>query len=134
MLKGEDFAKIAREESASPSKSNGGLIGPFAPSDMSPQLKALIDKMKQGDITPPVRTPAGYQIFKLETAKAAALQAFDSVRDLISDKVAGARTQTEMRKFLSRLRAQAIIEWKNTELKKAYDKEIAAQTAPGGSE
>jgi peptidyl-prolyl cis-trans isomerase SurA len=134
VLKGEDFAKTAREESASPSKSNGGLIGPFAPSDMSPQLKALIDKMKQGDITPPVRTPAGYQIFKLETAKAATLQPFDSVRDLISDKVAGARTQTEMRKFLSRLRAQAIIEWKNTELKKAYDKEIAAQTAQSGSE
>ncbi len=133
VLKGEDFAKTAREESASSSKANGGLIGPFAPADMSPQLKALIDKMKEGDITQPIRTPAGYQIFKLDTVKAAALQPFDSVRDLISDKVAGTRTQSEMRKFLSRLRAQAIIEWKNTELKKAYDKEIAVETA-GGSE
>ena len=96
--------------------------------------QALIDKMKPGDITPPIRTPAGYQIFKLESQKAAAVQPFDSVRDLISDKVAGARTQTEMRKFLSRLRAQAIIEWKNPELKKEYDKEIAAETGAGGSE
>ena len=55
-----------------------------------------------------------------------ALQPFESVRDLISEKVAGARTQIEMRKFLSRLRTQAIIEWKNEELKKAYEKQIAA--------
>jgi len=134
VLRAEDFAKVAGEVSDSPSKKNGGLIGPFAPSDMSPQLKALVDKMKPGDITPPIRTPAGYQIFKLESQKTAALQPFDSVRDLIADKVAGARTQTEMRKFLSRLRAQAIIEWKNAELKKEYDKEIAAETGPGGTE
>src|SRR5579859_1215140 len=121
VLKAEDFGKVANEVSDSASKKTGGLIGPFSPSDMSPQLKALVDKMKPGDITPPIRTPAGYQIFKLESQKTAALQPFDSVRDLISDKVAGARTQTEMRKFLSRLRAQAIIEWKNAELKKEYD-------------
>ena len=133
VLKAEDFAKVAAEISDSPSKKNGGLIGPFAPADMSPQLKALIDKMKPGDITPPLRTPGGYQIFKLESEKAATLQPFDSVRDLISDKVAGARTQSEMRKFLSRLRAQAIIEWKNAELKKEYEKEIAAETSSTAS-
>jgi len=134
VLKAEDFAKVANEVSDSPSKKTGGLIGPFSPADMSPQLKALVDKMKPGDITPPLRTPAGYQIFKLESEKTATVQPFDSVRDLIGDKVAGARTQSEMRKFLSRLRAQAIIEWKNAELKKAYDKEIAAETGAGGAE
>lgn len=134
VLKAEDFAKVASEVSDSPSKKNGGLIGPFSPADMSPQLRALVEKMKPGEVTQPLRTPAGYQIFKLESEKPAALQPFDSVRDLISDKVAGARTQTEMRKFLSRLRAQAIVEWKNAELKKEYDKEIAAETGTGGTE
>ncbi len=133
VLKGEDFAKLAAEVSDSSSKANGGLIGPFSPAEMSPQLKTMIDKMKAGDITPAVRTQAGYQIFKLDSMKAPTLQPFEKVRDLIADKVASARTQTEMRKFLSRLRAQAIIEWKNDELKKAYEKEIAAETAGGGS-
>src|SRR5687767_2449501 len=131
-LKGEDFAKLAAEASESPSKANGGLIGPFARSDMSPQLQQLIDTMKQGDITQPLRTAKGYQIFKLETLAAATLQPFDAVRDLIADKVAGARTQTEMRKFLARLRAQAIIEWKNDELKKVYEKQIAGEPASSG--
>lgn len=130
-VKGEDFAKLATEASESPSKSNGGLIGPFARTDMSPQLQQLIDTMKQGDITPPMRTTKGYQIFKLETLSAATLQPFESVRDLISDKVAGARTQTEMRKFLQRLRAQALIEWKSDELRKIYEKQIASEGGGG---
>jgi parvulin-like peptidyl-prolyl isomerase len=128
-LKGEDFAKLAAEVSTSSSKANGGLIGPFSREDMSPQLQTMVDKMKPGDITAPIRTPRGYQIFKLEAMKASALQPFDAVRDLISEKVAGARTQTEMRKFLARLRTQAIIEWKNDELRKVYEKQIAAEPA-----
>jgi peptidyl-prolyl cis-trans isomerase C len=127
VLKGEDFAKVAAEVSSSPSKANGGLIGPFSEADMSPQLLGLVQKMKPGEITQPIRTAKGYQIFKLETVKPQALQPFESVRDLIADKVAGARTQVEMRKFLSRLRTQAIIEWKNEDLKKTYEKQIAAE-------
>jgi parvulin-like peptidyl-prolyl isomerase len=126
-LRAEDFAKLAGEVSNSPSKANGGLIGPFSRDDMSPTLQAMVDKMKPGEITQPIRTAKGYQIFKLESVKQAAVQPFDNVRDLISDKVASARTQSEMRKFLARLRTQAIIEWKNEELKKVYEKQIAVE-------
>ncbi len=85
--------------------------------------------MKPGDITPAIRTPRGYQILKLESLKPQTVQPFDKVRDLIADKVAQERTRNEMRKFLTRLRAQAIIEWKNDELKKAYEKQVAADDA-----
>ena len=131
LLKGEDFAKVAAEVSASSSKTNGGLIGPFSHEDMSPQLQAMVDKMKPGDITQPIRTPRGYQLFKLEAMKPAELQPFDRVSDLISTRVSEERTQTEMRKFIARLRTQAIIEWKNDELKKVYEKQIAAEPVGG---
>jgi parvulin-like peptidyl-prolyl isomerase len=90
--------------------------------------------MKPGDITPAIRTQKGYQIFKLETLKAQALQPFESVSDLVSERLSGARTQVEMRKFLTRLRSQAIIEWKNQELKKAYDKQVNAPEPVGGGQ
>ena len=125
ILKGEDFAKVAAEGSDSSSKTNGGLIGPFVREDLSPDLLKLIEKMKPGDITPAIRTPRGYQLFKLETLKTPTVQPFDKVRDLIADKVAGQRTRVEMRRFLARIRQQAIIEWKNDELKKAYEKQLA---------
>jgi peptidyl-prolyl cis-trans isomerase SurA len=129
LMAGEDFGKVAGEVSDAASKANGGLIGPFSHEDMSPQLQELLDKMKPGDITPAIRTPRGYQILKLETLKPQAVQPFDKVRDLIADRVASERTRNEMRKFLTRLRAQAIIEWKNDELKKAYEKQLAADDA-----
>jgi peptidyl-prolyl cis-trans isomerase SurA len=129
ITKGEDFAKVAADVSDSSSKGNGGLIGPFARDDISPQLQELLDKMKPGDVTQPLRTPRGYQLLKLEAVKPETLQPFDHVRELIADKVAAARTQTEMRKFLTRLRSQALIEWKNEELKKAYEKQVAADEA-----
>jgi parvulin-like peptidyl-prolyl isomerase len=133
LMAGEDFGKVAGEVSDAASKANGGLIGPFSRDDMSPQLQELLDKMKPGDITPAIRTPRGYQILKLETLKPQAVQPFDKVRDLIADRVASERTRNEMRKFLTRLRAQAIIEWKNDELKKAYEKQLAADDAAAAS-
>lgn len=129
LLAGEDFAKLAAEASASPSKANGGLIGPINLSEVSSSLQALIGKMKPGDITQPLRTNKGVQILKLESLKPAAIPPFESVRDLAADKVHDARQQTEIRKFMARVRSQALIEWKNDALKKLYESQIAEDTA-----
>jgi peptidyl-prolyl cis-trans isomerase SurA len=123
---GEDFAKVAAEVSGSASKSNGGLIGPIATSELSPDLQKMLDGMKPGEITQPVRTARGYQLFKLETVKASSQRPFDSVRDVVADRVYQERSRTEMRKFLDRVRRQAIIVWKNEELRKAYEQYVAA--------
>jgi peptidyl-prolyl cis-trans isomerase SurA len=131
LLAGEDFAKVAAEASAAASKSNGGLIGPMNLAEVSVSLQELIGKMKPGEITQPLRTSKGVQILKLETIKPASIQPFESVRDLVADKVHDARQQTEVRKFLARMRGQALIEWKNDELKKLYEKQIAMDPAGG---
>jgi peptidyl-prolyl cis-trans isomerase SurA len=132
ILAGDDFGKVAAEVSASASKANGGLIGPINLSEVSPELQQMIEKMKPGEVTPPIRTARGFQILKLETLKPAAIQPFESVRDLVADKVHDARQQAEVRKFLARVRGQAIIEWKNDELKKMYEKQVAVESARGG--
>jgi peptidyl-prolyl cis-trans isomerase SurA len=131
LLAGEDFAKVAAEASASPSKANGGLIGPMNLAEVSASLQELIGKMKPGDITQPIRTNKGVQILKLETIKPSAVQPFESVRDLVADRVHNARQQVEVRKFLARVRGQALIEWKNDTLKKMYEAQVA-QDPPGG--
>ena len=122
---GEDFAKLAGEVSSSASKSNGGLIGPIAVTEISESLQKMLQGMKPGDITQPIRTQRGYQILKLETLKVSAVQPFDSVRDLVAERVHTDRQRQEVRKFLTRVRGQAIIEWKNAELQKAYEQYVA---------
>ena len=126
VVAGEDFGKVAAEVSDSASKANGGLIGPLPVADLSDALRKTIESMKPGDITKPASVGKGYQILKLEALKTAAVQPFESVRDLVADKVYESRQQAEMRKFLSRIRSQALIEWKNEDLKKMYEARLAA--------
>lgn len=131
VLAGEDFAKVAADVSTAPSKANGGLIGPLNVAELSPALQDLIAKLKPGDVTEPLRVAKGYQLLKLDTLKPAAIQGFEAVRDLVADRVHEDRQRTELRKFLTRLRGQALIEWKNADLKKAYEQFLAvAPVAP----
>jgi peptidyl-prolyl cis-trans isomerase SurA len=122
---GEDFAKVAAELSAAPSKANGGLVGPVAIDQLSPALHKLVEGMKPGDVSQPIRTTRGYQLFKLETFKPSAIQPFESVRDVVAERIHAERQRSEVRKFLTRLRGQALIEWKNQELKNAYEQQLA---------
>lgn len=125
IMGGEDFAKVAAEVSAAPSKANGGLIGPINVNELSEPLQKLLKTMKPGQVTPPIRVGRGYQILKLETLKEATVQSFDEARDLVAERVHTDRQRQEVRKFLARVRGQAIIEWKNADLKKAYEQLIA---------
>ncbi len=129
-MAGEDFGKLAAEVSDSGSKANGGLIGPLPMSDLSDSLRKALESMKPGEITQPARNAKGFQLLKLESMKTAATQPFESVRDLVADRVHEAREQAELHKFLARIRSQALIEWKNVELKKLYEQRIATATAP----
>lgn len=131
-LAGEDFSKLAADVSAAPSKANGGLIGPLAVAELSPALQDLITTLKPGEVTEPLRVANGYQLLQLETLNPAAVQPFETVRDLVADRVHEERQRTEVRKFLNRIRSQALIEWKNAELKKAYDQYLAAAAPATG--
>ncbi len=123
-LKGEDFAALASEVSDAPSKANGGLIGPVNREELSPALVALLQKMKVGEVAEPVRSPRGYQLFKLETQSQTVIQPLSAVRNQVADKVFREKSKPELTKYLKRRREQAIIEWKNDELKKLYEAQI----------
>jgi peptidyl-prolyl cis-trans isomerase SurA len=118
---GESFEKLAADLSDAPSRTNAGLIGPLSVSDLSPDLQKLIDPMKPGDVTQPLRTARGYQILKLESATAPQTKPFDQAREDIGNRVFNDKRREEFDKYLQKLRAQAIIEWKNADVKKAYE-------------
>jgi len=132
-LNGDSFEKLAADLSDSPSRTNAGLIGPLNLSDISADLRKLLDQMKVGDITEPLRTPTGYQILKLEARSETEKASFEQVRDQIGDKVFNDKRKEEFESYMEKLRAQAIIDWKNKDLKQAYDQgltQLRAGTAP----
>ncbi len=123
---GESFEKLAAELSDAPSKANGGLIGPISLNDLSVDLRSFLEAMKPGEVSQVVRTPRGYQIFKLETLTPAQTMAFDQAREQISDRVFTDKRKAEFDKYLVKLRSEAIIEWKNDDLRKAYEQGLKA--------
>lgn len=121
LVAGEPFPRMAADASDAPSKANGGLLGEIPWVDISPELQKELQPLKPGDITRVLRTPRGYQILKVESRIDGTLKTLDEAREQVSDAVFESKRRAEFAKYLARLRTQAIIEWKNDEVKKAYD-------------
>jgi peptidyl-prolyl cis-trans isomerase SurA len=121
ILAGEPFARLAADYSDSGSKANGGLVGPLSKSDLSEELQKAIAGLKTGGVTPVLRTARGYQIIKIENLQDSTTKSFEDARGEIADRIANSKRQGEYLKFIARLRAEAIIDWKNDEIKKAYE-------------
>lgn len=131
LVAGEPFARLAGDMSDAASKANGGLIGPFKQTDLASALQKVIQPLKVGEISPVIRISRGYQILKLETKSEETLKTFEAARGEISDRIAQEKMRGEMVKYIDKLRDQAIIQWRNDELKKAYESALAKRKASG---
>ena len=129
ILAGEPFPRLASDYSDSGSKANGGLVGPLQKTDLSEDLQKAIGGLKTGDVTPVLRTTRGYQIIKIEALQETTTKPFEDAKNDIADKIAGSKRQGEFKKYIEKLRAEAIIDWKNDEIKKAY--EVGLKQGPG---
>jgi peptidyl-prolyl cis-trans isomerase SurA len=129
LLAGEPFPRLAADLSDAPSKANGGLIGPINSTDIAPALRDMIRKMQPGDLTETMRTTRGYQILKLESKTDEKVKSFEEARAEIGDRVADEKRRGELQKYIEKLRVQAIVSWKNDELKKAYEQALADRRA-----
>jgi peptidyl-prolyl cis-trans isomerase SurA len=129
---GESFEKLAADLSDAASRANAGLIGPLGVDELAPDLRKLVEGMKVGEVTTVMRAARGYQILKLESMTTPTIMPFDAAKERISQRVFTDKRLAEFQKFIERLRAQAIIEWKNAEVRKAYDLGVEQQKANAG--
>jgi len=125
LLAGEPFPRLAGEVSAASSKANGGLIGPIHSDELAPQLRDMLAGLNVGDITGVLRTQRGYQVLKLEARTDSKVKSFEEARGDIGNRIGDQRMRVEREKYLEKLREQATITWRNTELQKAYDTALA---------
>jgi peptidyl-prolyl cis-trans isomerase SurA len=126
---GESFEKAVADASEAVTKANGGLIGPISLSDIVPQLRQVLAPLKAGDFTEVLRTQAGYQIYKVDTLSPVKELPWEQAKEEIYNRVGNAKQEAEFAKYLQKVRAQAVIEWKNLELKKLYDQRVAVDLA-----
>ena len=60
-------------------------------------------------------------MIKVESSTEATIKSFDEAKAEISDRLANDKSRDEVQKYLVKLRTEAIIDWKNDEIKKAYE-------------
>ena len=131
---GESFEALVKEASDSATKANGGMVGTLKTEDINPMLRELVDKLQPGQVTEPVPLArGGFQIFQLEARQAAAVPPFDKAREQIEQGIRAERLKIEMAKIVSRLRSQAVIEWKDDTLKQIYQKRLVERTDATGA-
>ena len=80
---GTDFAEVAKKYSESPDAQNGGDLGFFAKGDMPPEFDEVIFSLKMGEVSEVVKTPYGYQIFKLTGQREAHRVSFEDAKEQI---------------------------------------------------
>jgi peptidyl-prolyl cis-trans isomerase SurA len=134
IVDGESFEQVAADVSTSPSRANGGLVGPLNPAELNAAFQELLGSLKPGDVSEVRRVQNGYQIIKLESRTPDQVLTAEQARDRIADAIFDQKRRVELRKYLVRLRADAIIEWKNEEIRKAWESGVNATAQPAPPE
>ena len=109
--KGEDFAKLAGENSDCPSKSQGGDLGYFDRGKMVKPFEDAAFKMKVGQVSDVVETQFGYHLIKLTGHEEASVTPLEKVRDKLADFLDRRKRQKAVGDYLQKLRSTAKIEY-----------------------
>ena len=77
---GEDFAKVATEVSKDPS-GEGGDLGWFTKDRMVPEFSEAAFKLKEGEISQPVKTQFGWHVIKVEGVRTKGFPPFEQIKE-----------------------------------------------------
>ena len=105
LKKGADFAELAKEKSIDPSaKNNGGDLGFFGWGRMVPEFQDVAFKLKEGEISRPVKTMFGWHIIKLVERRQVEQPAFDKAKDTIRARLERERGQKRVKEYFEELK------------------------------
>jgi peptidyl-prolyl cis-trans isomerase C len=107
--KGEDFAKLAKENSMDDSASNGGDIGFFQKDKVAPEFMDAFSLSVGGSKI--LKSNAGYHVIKVTEKKKEGIYTLEEVKAQLSDFLKAEKSQNEMTKLVNDLRNEAKIEY-----------------------
>lgn len=81
------FKAVASEKSEDPSaRVNGGDLGMFAKGEMVPEFETAAFKLKEGELSEPIRSDFGFHIIRGGGVKKGGQKSFDEVKQIIADR------------------------------------------------
>ena len=101
---GADFAKLAKENSAhKESAEKGGELGWVSEEQMVPEIRRAVAAMNKGEVSPPVKSAAGWHLIKLLDKKSAATRPLADIRANLIVAMRNRKSQDMERAYLEAL-------------------------------
>jgi peptidyl-prolyl cis-trans isomerase SurA len=107
---GEDFANLARAESAAPSKASGGDLGKLAHGELNAALEKVAFSLPAGGVSDPIKSGDGFRVLKVEEKTDAKLVPFEEVKDALRRGLLERKMGKESTSYLAGLRQKATID------------------------
>ncbi|UPT73137.1 MAG: peptidylprolyl isomerase [Elusimicrobiota bacterium] len=108
---GEDFAKVAKEESEDPeSAARGGDLGYVLRGIAPPELEKAAFSLGVGDTSAPIFTDTGYNVIRVTEKRAAEKPDYEKFKDELANFLGGVSFQKKIEEFVKGLRDKATIE------------------------
>ena len=112
--KGAKFGDLAIKYSDGPSAKDGGDLGsPFKRGTLSKELEDKVFALKAGEVTDVVRTKQGFVFLQVTEHQAAGIPTLKEVEPRIQDALYMQKLQPALRAYLTTLREEAFIDYKN---------------------
>ncbi|MFB6347571.1 MAG: peptidylprolyl isomerase [bacterium] len=106
---GEDFGKVAREESEGPSARKDGSLGYITRDKMVKPFSESAFSLGVGEISDPVKTRYGWHLIKVTDRKEASQQSYESVSDTIVERVKQKKKKEKFQQILKQLKEETKI-------------------------
>jgi peptidylprolyl isomerase len=101
---GADFAKLAKENSShKESAEKGGELGWVSEEQMVPEIRRAVAGMSKGDVSPPIKSAAGWHLIKLLDKKPAATRPLADIRSQLVVAMRNRKAQDMERAYLEAL-------------------------------
>jgi peptidyl-prolyl cis-trans isomerase SurA len=111
--KGEKFGDLARQNSDGPTATNDGELGSFKKGQLRKEVEDVVFNHDKGYVTDPIKTPGGFEVYRVEERYAAGQPGFDEVEAQINNIMAAPRGDTKVRGYLTTLRTNAFLQIKS---------------------
>jgi peptidyl-prolyl cis-trans isomerase SurA len=110
ILQGEEFATLVSQYSKGPTASKGGGIGTYMTAKLNQEIARAVANVKEGEVTPPIKTKEGFVIYRVDTRKQAAVAALDEVKAEIQTRLYRQKFNPEFQRFVAQLKEEAYIQ------------------------
>jgi len=107
--KGEDFVRLIREHSDSPTAKQDGDLGFLQRGQAIPELEEAAKNLKPGEFAGPIRCDDGFHIIRVEDIRTP-VRPFEKVKEEITRMLFEQKMENTYRVFLQTLRSESHIE------------------------